>query len=217
MGFNNISGIAGIAYFLLFPRKLNSNYGLIFLIILISFLADNANHFFIRMVYSNGYIIGNVWYLINFFVASWLFYKLLPNEKKLILALNIVFYLGALISFGFYYSFEDSNSFIKVSTSLVFTFLSLRLYFGLLKRPSGSLRSNAIFWTANAFFIFSSVTLLKNLFLQYLVFDLEITKNALSVILVINLLANISKNFILFYALVLIDKGFPDSLKPTPA
>ncbi len=214
MGFNRLSGIVGIIYFIFFPKRLNSNSGIIFLVILVSFLADNCNYFFIRLVYPNGYIISNIWYLLNYLIVSWLFYRLLPNDKKLISILALIFYIGASVSFIYHYSFEDSNSFIKVQTSLVFAFLSLRLYFNLLKKPSGSLRNNSVFWIANAFFIYSTVTLLRNLFLQYLVFDLEISKEASSLIMVINLFANISKNLILFYVLVLIDKGYPKTIKP---
>lgn len=211
MELSSFSGLAGILLFLFFPKKLSSIAGILFLSIAASFLADSGNYFFIRLVSPNGYIIGNIWYILNYLICTWLFIKLLPDHKRVILILTFVFGIGTIISF-FYYSLGDSNSFIKVYSSSIFTFLSLRLYFSLLKNPSSRLRSNTVFWIANAFFIFSTVTLLRNLFLQYLVFDLEISKAGFSLIMIINLLANIAKNFILFYALLLIEK-FPDSVK----
>lgn len=177
-----------------------------------SFLADNGNYFYIEWISPNGYIIGNIWYILNYFICSWLFLKLLPSSSKLIWFFLVAFVIGTSMSF-FYYSLEDSNSFIKVYSSSIFTFLSLRLYFSLLKNPSGRLRSNTVFWIANALFIFSTVTLLRNLFLQYLVFDLEISKGAFALIMAINLFANISKNLILFYSLTLINRS-PDSVEP---
>ncbi|MEQ9466865.1 MAG: hypothetical protein RLN88_05600 [Ekhidna sp.] len=204
---NSFSGIAGITYFMLYRKKINTIYGVVFLLIAASTLADCSNYFFMRLVYQNSYIIGNLWFLLNFGISIWLFSKILPNHKILLIVLSCIFYVGAVLSFITTYSFTDSNSFIKVSSSIVFTFLALRLYFELLKKPTGSLKFNPIFWIATALFLFSSLSLLRNLFLQYLVFDLEIGVSSYIYISTIYLLANISKNLILFYALTLIDKG----------
>lgn len=214
---NRFSGFAGIAYFIFSRKQIHTVYGVIFLVIAASTIADCSNYFFIRLIYPNSYIIGNIWFLLNFGISIWLFWKILMDRKVLLISLASIFYLGSLISFITTYSFTDSNSFIKVFTSISFTVLSLSLYFDLLKNPTGPLRRNPIFWVGTAFFLFSSVSLLRNLFLHYLVFDLNINTDSFYYVSVIYLLVNIAKNYILFYALILIDKGHPATLKPAKA
>ena len=217
MEFSRFSGICGIVYFTFFSKPVRSISGIVFLIILLSFIADCSNFFFIRLTGYNGYAIGNIWYIVNFILSVYLFALLIPNNRKLLFGLLSFFSLGTIISYATIYSLLDSNSFVKVATSITFTFLSLKVYFDLLKSPSGLLSKNPVFWIATAYLLFSSVTLLRNLFLQFLVFELEISKETSATIFIIYLLANISKNFILFYALVLIDKGYPDTLKRAKA
>lgn len=207
---SRFSGFAGVCYFIFFRKNLNSVYGLVFLVIFASFFADNLNYFFIKFVYPNGYIIGNIWYIVNFALISWLFLLLL-NLRKTILIASFGFFIITAVSFIYFYSFTDSNSIIKVTSSLWFSYLSLVALFGLLKNPTGQLRNNPVFWIATGIFIYSSVTLLRNLFLQYLVFELNIELQAFYALATINLLSNSIKNLILFYSLILIDKGFSTS------
>jgi len=120
-------------------------------------------------------------------------------------------------SFGFIFDFSESNIFIRTFANASFIFLSLLVFLHLLKNPSGSLRKYPVFWIATAYFIYNSILMLHGLFNNYLIFDLKISSEAYRIVAIINLFANITKNFILFYALVLIDKGFPDTLKPAKA
>ncbi|MEO9482891.1 MAG: hypothetical protein ABJG47_05570 [Ekhidna sp.] len=114
------------------------------------------------------------------------------------------------ISFWFY-SLYDSNTVIRLISNVAFIILSLLTFYELLRKPEIKLKKSPVFWIVTAIFIHSCLTLLRNVFLQYLVFDLEASKEIVSWIWLINLIANISKNFILFYAIVLIDKGYPDT------
>ncbi|WP_425389660.1 hypothetical protein [Ekhidna sp.] len=72
-----------------------------------------------------------------------------------------------------------------------------------------------VFYALAGFFIFYSLTFLKRLFTQYLVFELDISSSQLFPISMINLFANTSKNYALFFVLVLLEKGVYDPmLKP---
>jgi hypothetical protein len=100
---------------------------------------------------------------------------------------------------------------------VTFIIASISVYFQLLKTPTKKLSQVPIFWIATAFFIYYSLVLLLSIFDNFLIFDQRISIEAYRIIHFINLMANIAKNFILFYALVLIDKGYPDSLNPAKA
>ncbi|GAB4250207.1 MAG: hypothetical protein Tsb0034_29470 [Ekhidna sp.] len=205
---NRFSGLAVILYFVFFPKRLMTIYGLLFLTIAFSFLADNIIWFFIRFVYPNSFIIGNSWLLLNFGIVSWLFGKLLPERRLVIIVSGVLFFVGATVSFGWFFSFLEFNTFIGVYSCINFTILSVFLYLRILNDKKTQLKTMPEFWIANAFFFYSSLTLFRSLFTQFAVFDLEISKELHSAISIINLTANIAKNFILFYALILIDKGF---------
>lgn len=162
-------------------------------------------------------MIGNSWVILNYFLMVWVFYKILKNSYKFCLALAIVFTLGSMATFGFIYDYKEANFFTSVFSTISFIALSLVTYFQLLQKPSERLLLQPVFWIATSFFIYYSLLLLRNVFDSYLIFELNISSEAYTAINIINLFANISKNFILFYALVLIDKGYPDTLKPARA
>lgn len=208
--FTLYTGVPGIVYFLFSRKGSTSISGTIFFILLASFSADFAAFMYSKYIYPNSYGIGNVWHLINYGLVSWLFYQIIPSKKKFILTLFGVFFLSSVISF-FYYSFWDANPLIRVLSNIFFIILSILAYLEMLKAPGQGLKNNPVFWAITAIFIYSSVTLLRNLFTQYLVFDLEVTKDVFSTITLIYLIANSSKNFILFYSLILIDKGFQET------
>ncbi len=182
-------------------------------ILLISFIADNANYFFIRLIYPNSFIIGNIWILLNYFIMIWTFNEILSQKKKLSIILCLVFSIGSILTFGFYYSFLEGNIFTTLWSNVSFITLSLIVYFQLLQKPGQNLFKLPVFWISTSFFVYNSLVLLQSIFRDYLIFDLQISKEAYAVINFINLIANISKNYILFYALVMIGKGFGDSLK----
>lgn len=212
--FNQYSGVAGILYFIFFFKSQKSLSRIVFLILALSFLADVFTIFFIKYIYPNSFIITNSWYILNFCVVCSLFYSVLPVRRKLIISILAFFLVGSLITFLSTYSYLESNTFVRVSSNVFIIFLSLLSYFELINHPTGRLKNNPLFWLTTALFAHSCLVLLRNLFLQYLVFDLSISKELFDSISIINLLANITKNFILFYALVLLDKGYPNTLKP---
>ncbi|WP_370088373.1 hypothetical protein [Ekhidna sp.] len=214
---SRISAIAGILYYLFTKLKVNQVASGLFLILFASFLADTLNYFFIRLVYPNSFIIGNCWLIINFFLVLWTFKKVINIPKTLLTGLVAGFVLGASISFIFFYSFTESNTFVFLWSNISFIILSLYLHFQLLKRPGEKLKYHPVFWIATSFFVYYSMLFLQNIFNNYLVFDLQISSEAYTIVWIINLIANVGKNFILFYALVLIDKGYPDTLKPAEA
>ena len=195
-------------------RSWKSISGIVFYMMLVSLLADNFNYFFIRFIYPNSFIIGNSWYIINYIIVVILFTIVLNKKKKLFLSFLSFFVVGTIISFGFFFLFTESNVFIRLFSNVSFIFFSLMIYFELLKNPNQKISRLPLFWIATALFVQNSLLLLQSIFNNYLIFDQKITTEAMRVIHIINLVANISKNFILFYALVLIDKGYPDSLKP---
>ncbi len=211
------TSIPGIVFFLLFSKKLNIIPRILFFILLASFLSDFLGYAYSKYVFPNNHPIINVWHFTNCLLVTYLFYKAIPFGKKLISAIMIGFILITIASFAFVYSFSESNTVVWTFSNLIVIGLSVRTYFSLLKNPSVKLKVFPVFWMTTAVFIFSSVTLLIFLFQHYLVFDLNISKVGFKSILLIINLANISKNFILFYAIILIDKGHPASLKPVNA
>lgn len=211
---NRFSALAGCLFFLYSRQSLKSVSGIVFCVLLISFAADNLNYFFIRLIYPNSFIIGNSWKIVNFFLMILLFIKMLSGRvKRIILALTIIFSITTIVSF-FFYPITEANTIINISSNVTFILLVLISYLQLLKQPSFKLTIQPIFWIGTSFFVHSSLVLLQSIFENYLIFDQKISQEGYILIYVINFLANISKNFILFYALVLIGKGFPDSLKP---
>lgn len=215
--FNRYSALPGIVFSVFFLKDWKNSAGIVFYILLASFAADLISFLYAKYVFANSYPIANLWYILNYFLVIWLFYKLLPSKKgKLIYILGGLFVVLGFISFSFY-SLFDSNTIIRLASNVAFVILSLLTFYELLKKPAVKLKKAPVFWIVTAIFIHSCLTLLRNIFLQYLVFDMEASKEIVTWIWLINLIANISKNFILFYALVLIDKGYPDSTKPITA
>ena len=158
----------------------------------------------------------NSWHIINFYLLGWLFLFYLPQKRKLIIILILLFSLLVLVSFIWIFSFLESNSIVWVTSNVISIFLSLIGFFTLLKKPSIALRELPVFYILTTILLYSSVTILVNLFFQYLVFDLNITKDGFRTITLILLISNSAKNFAFFYALVLISKGYPDTLKLKP-
>lgn len=213
--FNRYSALPGIIFSLFFLKNWKDSAGIIFYILLASFSADFVSYLYAKHVTPNSYIIANAWYCVNYLLVVWLYYKILPSkDKRWIYILVVLFLIATPISF-FFYSFFDSNTVIRLMSNVSFIIISLLAFFELLKKPETGLKKSPVFWIVSAIFIHSCLTLLRNIFLQYLVFDLNASKEIVSWIWLINLVANISKNFILFYALVLIDKGFSDKIETT--
>ncbi|MEP2949561.1 MAG: hypothetical protein ABJO91_06080 [Ekhidna sp.] len=195
-------------------RSWKSISGIVFYMLLFSFLADTFNFFFIRFIYPNSFIIGNTWYILNYFITILLFLKILDQYKKAIFTLLAIFLFGCVLSFLFLFDFTESNVFVRLFSNVSFIFLSLLIYFNLLKKPNLQLRLNPVFWIATSLFIYNSLILLQGIFNNYLIFDLKISGEAYTWISIIKLFANSCKNFILFYVLILISKGYQDSLNP---
>ena len=213
--FNRFSALAGSLYFIFFIKKWKGEASTIFWILLLSLLADNLNYFFTR-VYINSYIVSNGWYVANFVLTIVLFNMLLSKRKVLII-ISIIFLIGSVVSFGMFYTFTEPNTFIRIYSNVSFVLLALTYFLELLRNPSSILSKHPYFWISTALFIYNSIVLLQSLFKNYLIFDLQISKEGYAWILFISLFANITKNFIFFYALVLIDKGYPDTLKTAKA
>lgn len=212
---NRYSSVPGILFFLVFLTRVNLNTRIVFYIISVSFLADFLNYFFIRYIYPNAYIITNSWYLVNYVLVSWLFLKLIPTRKNLVVALLIFFGICSTLSFTFFFTFMEPNTFIRSFTSLSFTFLALLSFFEILKEsPSDRLSQYPVFWIVTAVFLFSSITLIKNLFDQYLVIDMNVSRELHSYVHFFTVLANIVKNLCFLYAFMLVKRGYPDYIYP---
>ncbi|MEP5611080.1 MAG: hypothetical protein ABJP45_02465, partial [Cyclobacteriaceae bacterium] len=204
---NRYSGIPGIVFFLLMMRK-NGNIRIVFFVLLASFTADVTIYFFIRHVYPNSFIISNTWYLIDYGLLTWLFIKMIPERKGIVALLGIIFTIGGITSFLFFYSFLESNTFIKAFHSLAFTVLSIIAFFEVLREsPTDKLIHYPVFWIMTAIFLFSSVTLFKNLFQNYLIFELALSMESYAYVHSFNNVFNILKNLMFLYAFVLVKKG----------
>ena len=197
-----VSRLSGLSAFLYFLFNRNSS--------------DRLSKYIFLVVacISNSYIIGNTWHLVNFVFSALVFYTLKPDLKRQLIVVGAVFYIGCCITFLTLFEYTEANTFVRVFTSAFSVYFSLWLYFHLLNNPSGKLRVNPTFWIANSFFLYGSITLLKNIFANYLIFDLEISSQAYAYIHLINLLAVIAKNWILFYVLVLITRNNSTLSKP---
>lgn len=219
MTISQVSAIPGVVFFLIFLRSNRSNTRIVFFILLASAVADVSNYYFIRYVYPNSYIISNTWYLVNYVLMTWLFVKLIPGRSRLLRLSVILFFVGSSITFLTLYSYLESNTFIRVYSSIAFTLFTILSFFEVLKEsPTDQLSKFPVFWIITSLFLYSSITLLKNLFAQYLVFDAEVSWDLYAFVSFFNLLFNVVKNFLLFYALILVHNGHPDSLySPKPA
>lgn len=209
--FNKYTGLPGIVYFIFFLREWKTVSGILFYILLASFLGDNLGYIYAKYFYPNNYPILNAWHFGNFLLVAWLFYKMLEAKRRWVLISVIFFLVGSILTYLFQYSIWESNTFVWVSSNVFSIVFCLFAYLELLKKPSGPILKLPIFWVISSLLIFCSVTLLVFLFQQYLVFDLAITKEAFKIILLIITLSNTFKNLVIFYAMVLIDKGHQDS------
>lgn len=209
---NRFSALSGCLFFLYSRQSLKTVSGIVFFLLALSLTADNLNYFFIRLVQPNSFIIGNIWIIANYFLMILLFRKILAHQNfKILVLLPIIFIIGTSISF-FYFKLSEANTFLSLYADISYILLALLTYLQLLKYPSIKLVTHPIFWIVTSFFVHSSLILLQGIFENYLIFDQEISKDAYVFIYGINLIANISKNLILFYALVLIHRGFPDKI-----
>lgn len=211
--FNRYSGLAGVAYFLFFIKNWKSFSALIFYILLVSLLFDLGIYTYIKYIYPNSYYGSNWWILVNYFFMSWLFIQIIPQFRNLIIASSLIFILGSIISFGFYYSFWEANTFTSSFSSLSFILFSIMSFLYLMNLKSEtSLKQMPIFYLLIAFLSYYALVFFKSIFMNYLVFQLKVTWEQYWPVSAINLIANVSKNFILFYVIVLIDKGYKDPI-----
>ncbi len=210
------SGVPGILYFLLFSKKKDKCIKIVFYILLASFLADFFNYFFIRLVYKNGFIISNSWVIINFILVTWYFYELIPKRRTLILLFLGVFIVALFVSFGFFYSFLQPNTVIRVLGSITFSTLSLLCLWEILKEsPTDQLFKYPVFWIVTAIFLYSSITIFRNLFQNYFLHGLGGVGPIGRWVWFFNLVFNPVKNFIFLYAFYLVNKGYPNYIYRT--
>jgi len=211
--FNGFSAVPGFLYFIFRGQSRNMLSVVVFTILASSFLSDNFNYFFMRLIYPNGFIIGNIWYLINFLLSCYLFGMMVKKRKMFFSVLAIIFSIGSIVTFLFFFRLSESNTFIRLFSNVSLILFSLMAYFELLKNPNKKLKKQPSFWISTAFFLSNSLILLQNVFNNYLIFDLKISESAVLSIYVIKLCANIFMNFSLFYVLVLLDKEPSPQLK----
>lgn len=209
---NRFSGLPAVLYFLFFIREWKTAKAIIFYIVFISFGFDFGIYIFIKYFYPNSYIGSNWWVITNYFLMSWCFMKILPEKIKLIKLLIALFVALTVPSFIFLYSFYEHNVITTTFSGVVFITFSVLGYLKLLNKSNVQLSKAPSFYLITAFFGYYSFTFLKNLFVKYLVFDLGITAEQYTPISVINLLANTSKNYLLFYVLVLLHMDRYDPL-----
>ncbi|MBV6645077.1 MAG: hypothetical protein KI790_06495 [Cyclobacteriaceae bacterium] len=214
---NRVISLPVIFFFLLFVKKKNSFSKLLFTVILISGFSDIFSYAFIKYIYQNSYWISNTWYLLNFSLMTRLYGKILPEKKKILSYLNIIFYIGSLLSFLLFYSYLEANPFIRGWSSASFIFIGLLTYYKILElNPVDNILRYPIFWINTAFFFFFAVALPHSIFLNYLVFDLGLGPVMISSVTIFTLVSNILKNILLLYALILINQGQPTFLSRRP-
>lgn len=204
---SRFSGVLGVLYFVFFMRKGRGISLIVFLILLASFLFDFGIDIYVKYIYPNSYFGSNWWLIINFLLMSALFYRLLERFKKLIAILVFVFIGTTVVTFWNTYSFWESNTVIRAISNFSFLILSGLGLRQLLNHPQGSLRKLPIFYVLVSFFCYYSLVLFIGLFLNYLVFELNVNSKDFTPIGYINLIANTSKNYLLFYALVLMHRN----------
>ena len=204
---NIVSGVPAIIFFF-FIKKKGRIARILFLTVLISFLSDLASTLYAAFIFPNNYPIVNSWHMMNFFVLFTLFKSLIPNYRRFFLVAIISFLIVSLCSFLFIYSFWESNPFVWVTSNLFIISFSIIGFLELLKKPSVSLIKIPSFWIYSVFFCFSTVTFLIWLFFQYFVFELQLTMNELNTIVRIIQIANIIKNLVVIFILMIIDGRF---------
>ena len=207
---NKYSGLPGIIFYLLFLVK-RSNIGTVFFVLLASFAADVLTVYYVKNIYPNSFVIISPWYILNYILVSWLFIRLLPRKSKVIICLLAIFVIGTIISYLFFYSPLESNTFIMSYSSAVFTYLSILAFIEILREnPAKKLIQYPVFWIVTGLFLFSSISLIKHLFQHYLVFDLQVSMDIYIYVWMFGVIFNIIKNLMFFYSFVLVKKGFPN-------
>lgn len=88
---NRFSGLPAVLYFLFFIKEWKTVKAIIFYIVFISFAFDFGIYIFIKYFYPNSYIGSNWWVILNYFLMSWCFMKILPEKIKLIKLLIALF------------------------------------------------------------------------------------------------------------------------------
>ena len=210
--FNRYSGVPGILYFSIFVRKWRADSAIFFYILLLSFVFDFSIHLYTKFVFPNSYIGGNLWVILNFGLMSWFFIRILPSYKQQIVYLYITFLLSTVISFGLWYSLFDSNTIIRTFSSVAFLILSILGFKELMTRPKGDLLKMPVFYALAIFFLYYSTNFLRGLFQQYLVVDLHVSAEQMLLIAMISLVINALKNYVIFYIIVLLEKGVYDPM-----
>lgn len=215
---NIYSAFPAIFTFLILKKSMTKNAGILFLILLASTTADWLNDILIwrieiRKYYPSftSYPITSAWYIVNYILVCFLIKKLIPSRSRLINIFLTVFISGTILSYGFFYSIYESNSFLRVFSSCTFIVLSSLIFVAILKEgPIDELTKYPVFWIVSAIFIYSSTTLIKNIFANYMVFELEIDWNIYSYTSFFSITVNMIKNLMFAYAFILIKKGYPD-------
>lgn len=205
--FNRYTSLPALLYFLFFSREWKKPAGIVFYIALFSFLSDFFSFIYAKYVFPNTYGIINTWHFVNLWAVGIYFLGFLPKKRTLILvflsSLSVCFF----VTHVFFYDFLEPNSvFWLLASSTIILFVLLG-FFELLKTPTQSLSANPSFWVLTGLFVFTTSTLFMFLFQNYLVFELEVSRSLFAPLLMIVSIANIAKNFLLFYALVLMDKA----------
>ena len=198
------SACLGVFYYLFFLKKRERAPCVIFSVLVISFLFDFANYFFIRHVYPNSFLLGNTWRMLNHGLMSWFYLLILPGHKNLIKISAALYYVLSAILFLTYYSIWESNSISDTYSHVFLLMFNILAYLELLKETMGKLSKKPSFHFLTAFFIYYSSVLIKNVFDNYLIFDLNITWEEYWPIGYLNVAANSVKNFLLFYGLLLV-------------
>lgn len=208
---NKYTGLPGILFFLGFLRTKKSNTRIVFYVLLASFLGDVAADLYIKYIFQNSHLVGQIWVITNYLLLSWLFLNLLPDRRKTIIVLLLFFTIGTVVTSIFFYSFFESNTFLVTYPSVAFTYLSIVTFIEILKEePTKKLVEYPLFWIVTAIFLFNSVTLLKNLFMNYLIFDLQVSQDQYLYVWLFGVSFNMLKNLMFFYAFILVKKGNPD-------
>jgi len=208
---NKYTGLPGILFYIGFLSSRKGNIRIAFFILLASFLGDLASDLYVKYVYENSNLVGQIWVITDYFLVSWLFIKLIPHRKKTILGLMGLFVIGTSVTSLLFYSFFEPNTFLATYPSVAFTYLSILTFLEILKEePTNKLINFPLFWIITAIFLFNSVTLLKNLFMNYLIFDLQVSQDLYLYVWLFGVGFNMIKNLMFFYAFILVKAGNPD-------
>jgi len=205
---NAQSALPGICYFLFFSRKWKGTVFWLFILLAISWLGDNIIILKLKTDNPNTHPVSQTWAIFNYIIQGILLMKLFPNLKNMITGLIVGFVLSCVISFGWFYSFEESNTpmyFYAIGTSI---FLCILCFYYVMKGQliQEPLKLSPVFLYLSATFLYNCIVLLFFLTLNYLAFQKKLTIEMVP-LQILNVLANTAKNITFFYVLALIDKG----------